>query len=365
MKIVSFNDVSSDHWNACCAQSRQSWFFHSAEWVNIEEKYNQFKNLSFAVSDREKIVAVQPLYFISLGLGRWSEGLVCSGLHRHTGLACVKSLSDSNLVYAQTKALDHIHDISDKIGANRIQLNCQNLTEESLSLDRRHIPYWMFYKQKYYFGLNYSNNGLNPLVGKNVCCADQIVWLDDSVENLYNNLDPACRRAIKKATKENLECRICFGDNFQLKDVLLYHELALLSSKRTGEKPPSIEYLSELYSVFSRNKKIAIVFVEYESKATAAVLLAIEGRSTSYLGGVSNPDYLHFRINDFAHWNAILWCKSLGIEKYRLGPIFPEIDLSAPINKVARFKSRFGVRHVNILEGSHFITPDKYVDNMK
>ena len=190
------------------------------------------------------------------------------------------------------------------------------------------------------------------------CCADQIIALSASEQDLFKNLDESCRRAVRKGMDAGLKFEAVTMDAAQYVDS--YFNIAEESAKRTKEEIAPRSYFDDLVSYFARISRIGLCFALHNGQRVAAVLLAIDKGAASYLGGVSLPDYLPKRVNDFLHWSAIKWANSNGLQWYRLGPVFPEAPSEWPISMVSRFKAKFGGRSWTIIQGGHYLHPDKY-----
>ncbi len=131
---------------------------------------------------------------------------------------------------------------------------------------------------------------------------------------------------------------------------------------RTGESLPAIDYYQSLYDLLAIEGKCRILFALSGEKFIGALFILLYKGAVSFMAGVSDPEYLPLRVNDFMHWSAIVWAKNQGYRYYRLGPIFPELPDDWPIAKVSRFKGKFGGRSVPIIQGSYFLRPEKYLD---
>ena len=361
MKIVKFSIEIEAKWNTCCDHSSRAWLFHRAEWVTIEIEQLSGLNYSFAIIEGDVVVAIQPLYFTEVGLGAWAERLLHSGFHRHTGLACLDSLPDSIMRAAQKLAMKHIDELASQLRVDRIQLNVQNLTPESFSRDRQEVPFWVL-DYGYHLGLRFGPMGIYPSPGMSTCAADQIIDLSQTEDALFAMLEDTCRRAVRKAESALLQvdARVLDASGF----VDAYYELATASAGRTGEAIATIQYFRVLADRLAPASRLAMIFALHEGQRIACVLLGVDKGAATFLGGVSDPDFLHMRPNDFCHWSVIKWAKKSGLARYRLGPIFPELPEDWPISKVSRFKAKFGGRPYTTIQGSKFLNPEKYVANI-
>lgn len=359
MRVVPFDQLDSAEWDSFCDKSPGAWLFHRSAWISIETVFFGATSHSFAVCDRDRIVGVHPFYHSSVSIG-WSEELLHSGIHRHTGLAlsAEMGLSEKKAIYAAVTR--HMFELAAKLGVDRIQLNVQNLTPESMSLSRQEVPFWLEAGCGFYEGINFSPTGMLPAPGLSTACLDQIVSLSVSEVELFSRLDESCRRAVRKAVNAGLKFEAVTIEGPQSCDE--YYRLAQLSAARTGESIAPQAYFREILSSFSASGRAAIVFALHEGKRVGAVLLGIDKGSSSFLGGVSDPEYLPMRVNDFLHWSVIRWAKGFGLHCYRLGPLFPEVHPEWPIAKVSKFKGKFGGKSYRFIQGSKFIHPEKYAD---
>ncbi len=361
MKIIEFSAEVAAKWNNCCDNSSRAWLFHRAEWIRIEIHQLGAQNHSFAVLDGDEIVAVQPFYFVEIGLGSWAERLLHSGFHRHTGLACLDTLTNSVRRTARNMVMRRIDELATELRADRVQLNVQNLAPESFSPDRQEIPFWVL-DHGFHLGLRFGPMGIYPSPGMSTCAADQIVDLSRTEDLLFSMLEDSCRRAVRKAESAPLEVEAYADDVSSVIDA--YYELAVASAKRTGEAIASRGYFEALGATLGQGGRLAIVFSRYQDRRIAGVLLGIDKGAATFLGGVSDPDFLHLRPNDFSHWAVIKWAKKSGLARYRLGPIFPELPKEWPISKVSRFKAKFGGHAHTTIQGSKFLSPTKYTDTI-
>lgn len=356
MRIVPFHQVDPIDWDALCDSSSQAWLFHRSAWIEIENRYFFPDNHSFGLYEGKRLLAIQPLYKAFLGMGSWSETLLHSGVHRHTGLALADGLDDGTINAARSTSIRRIEKIAGTIDADRVQLNTQNLAPENSSLRRREIPFWVS-DYGYLLGLGIGPGGIAPAPGIATCCADQIVELNQNEEKLFSRLDESGRRAVRKAQTAQLEC--CEGTN---EPICEYYAIAELSAKRTGETLAPRSYYEDIWKQFHVGGYCHVLFACAGEKKAAGLFLLVYKEAAHFLGGVSDPEYLSVRVNDFLHWSAIIWAKRRGLRHYRIGPIFPEVPDDWAVARVSRFKGKFGGRPVSVIQGSYFRHPEKYLE---
>lgn len=357
MKVVAFADTPPQAWDSCCEASAQAWLYHRADWVDIETRFFGVVNHSFSLVREGQVLAVQPLYAADIGLARFTERLVHSGLHRHTGLACRDGLLAQDVAAARAAAMARILEVAAAERADRIQLNVQNLAPLSLTAAREEIPFWVL-DHDFQLGLRFGPMGINPAPGQSTCAADQVVDLAPSEDELRAALEATCRRAVRKAEDSGLACEAV--DPATPTAVAEYYSLAERSASRTGESLAPQKYYQHLATVLGPQGRLALLFARHGDRTVAGLLLAVDKGMATYAGGVSDPEMLRLRPNDFIHWSAIRWARSRGLRGYRLGPVFPELPTDWPVCRVARFKRKFGGRSYTVIQGSRFLSPERY-----
>lgn len=355
MTVVRFGQVDRKEWDALVERSSDAWLMHRSDWIEIETEFFVRRNLSFAIADRSGLVAVQPLYLsdASTGTAR-DEILVHSGIHRHTGLALKAGLDRSEAARIRSVAIDAVLDLARAFGAHRVQLNAHNLAPRNMTADRDHIPSWVT-DHGFQLGLGFGPGGMDAAPGFSICNADQIVDLRESEQELWSGLDEACRRAVRKADKAGL----AFSLSYTPDRLERYLDLAKKSAVRTGEALPSSDYYAAIFDRFGGSGNALLAFAQSEQRDAAAVILLAGKDGVSFLAGVSDPDMLSMRPNDFVHWRAILETKKAGFSAYRFGPTFPEVPSEWPIAKVSSFKRKFGSRAVPVIHGSLFLDAER------
>lgn len=357
MKILNYGEIAREAWDSVATLSPHAWLTHMSAWVKIEERFFVNANLSFALIDRDKVVGIQPL-FLSEGDGMaFGERLIHCGIHRHTGLALAADIGTSTKKAIRRAAMTEILALADLYDVDRVQLNCHNLAPVNRSADREEIPFWVR-DFRFHLGIAFGPNGMTPCPGVSTVNADQLIDLAASEETLFGNLDD--RASIRQATKEGLEFEIS-GDQSALQH---YMAIAKASARRTGEVLPPDEYYQSILEAFLPDGHVHIAFASKGAERLAGLILLTDKKAASFLAGVSLPQALQFRPNDFLHWNAILWAKRAGLDIYRFGPWFPEVPRDWPISKVSHFKTKFGSKSVPIIQGSLFRRPERYVQNL-
>src|SRR5207237_10380809 len=94
--------------------------------------------------------------------------------------------------------------------------------------------------------------------------ADQVVRLNAPVDVLFQGLDSACQRAIRKAQRAGLTFEETHGDT-----VAEYYELAAISAQRTGETLLPKDYYQSIWHQLHKEGRSAVLFVRHQSQAAA------------------------------------------------------------------------------------------------
>ncbi|PAY04479.1 hypothetical protein CK489_35190 [Bradyrhizobium sp. UFLA03-84] len=354
MKIVGFHELGPDRWNPLAASSPEAWLTHDAAWVGIEERFFATTNLSFGLVENGDVVGIQPLYLNESGV--FGERLLHSGIHRHTGLAIPEGIDRNTMRAVRSAAMKQIFALGELYDVDRIQLNSHNLAPANRSASREEIPFWVR-DFGFHLGIAFGPHGMTPFPGLSTVNADQLIDLDRSEDELFVNLDDGCRRAVRKAIKAGLEFELA-TDRSALDS---YLEIARESAARTGEVLPPADYYQAVLESFFSQGRAHLLFARAQEIRLAGLFLLSDKGAVHFMAGVSRPDELNFRPNDFLHWSAMLWAKRAGFQTYRLGPWFPEVPRDWPISKVSYFKTKFGSKARPIIQGSMFRRPEKYI----
>lgn len=356
MTPVPLAEISAADWDAVVAASPQGWVFHRRSWISIETGYGGARCLSFGLMSGGRLVAVQPLYCSQVGLGAFVETLIHTGLHRHTGLALLPGLQPEKIAAARSIAMNAIVQAAGQHDADRIYLAHQNLAPQSLSVERREIPFWVI-DYGFELGNSFGPVGIAPAPGLATTVVDQIVDLTQSEEMLFARLEESCRRAIRKGLKAGLQTSDLGTSSNHMDE---YWRLANLSAERTGEQLPDRGYYETICAELGPLDVFDVVFVASSGAPVAAAILLRDKGACHFLSGVSDPAHLANRVNDVLHWSAILHAKKKGDAVYRLGPYFPSVPRGWPIETVTRFKSKFGATPWTIVQGSRYLKPERY-----
>jgi len=357
MRIVPFSEVSPSDWNIACETSSDAWLFHRHEWISLEAARLGASNVSFAIERSGRLVGVVPFYNSKLPLGPFVEDLHHTGIHRHSGIAVVDSLSRLDRSEAEKLALATIISLATDAGSDRVQLCVQNASPRWRPGQSELIPFWAS-SGVVHFGLYSGPNGVIPVPQLSTLALDQFYDLSVDPATPVDGISSSARTAARKAVNHGVHVRM-ETTHGHLDTVL---EIAERSSRRTGEAAPDVAYFNELLAGESSRHVTTLLALDSSSNPIGALVLAVYKDVAHFLHGYSDPESLDLRVNDFLHLSAIEWARGEGLDFYRLGPFFPEVPPDWPISKVSRFKTKFANTSVPIRQGSIFVEREKYVD---
>lgn len=360
MKIVCFDHCDRDAWDALVEASPDAWLMHRADWIEIEARFFTSANLSFAVMDRDRLVACLPLYVSDAASGTAGDILVHSGINRHAGLAMAPDIDDPTSRQIRTAALRHVEHLAASAEADRIQMSQSTLAPRFRAAQRAELPFWVT-EFGYQLGVSFASFGMAAAPGLSTVAADQQVDLDAPEDILFERLDPACRRAVRKAQRSGLTFSCSYGEG----ELERYYALALRSAERTGEALPPIDYYKDVLLRLGPQNRAGVALAHHQGQPVAGLLFLGDRGAVSYLAGVSEPAALEVRPNDFIHWSFMLWAKEQRFDLYRLGPNFPEVPPDWSIARVSQFKTKFGGRSVPMIQGSLYRNPDRYLEELQ
>jgi hypothetical protein len=134
-------------------------------------------------------------------------------------------------------------------------------------------------------------------------------------ETLLSNMDPAMRRAIRKAGEAGIKIE-SFSD---LDSVRLYYQLHRKTRQKHGIPPQSFAFFKNIYSnlIQRNNGRVTLAFLS--GMPVAGAIFFQFGKKALYKFGASNPEYLGYRPNNLLFWRAINMLKSSACEELSFG----------------------------------------------
>jgi len=144
-----------------------------------------------------------------------------------------------------------------------------------------------------------------------------VLSLDRPVDELWRKVvHYSARKAVNQAQNHGIlvesECN-------EITILERFFPLYLLSMKRLGVPPHSIEYYLQLFRVFG--DKMIIFWAKHESQTVAGLLGFSCGSRVSIINTISDPRGWHLRPNDLLHWEFIKWAAVSGYDTFDFGSV--------------------------------------------
>ncbi|MGN6384737.1 MAG: lipid II:glycine glycyltransferase FemX [Verrucomicrobiota bacterium] len=162
-------------------------------------------------------------------------------------------------------------------------------------------------------------------------------------QQLFENLAPAMRRAIRKAEKS--EVRV---ESSRSQDALQrYYKLHQLTRRKHGLPPQPISFFENVWSELIQKGHGDIFSAWVGKEVVASAIFLHFGRRVIYKFGASDSAHQDLRANNLLMWHAIRNYSNLGFESLSFG------RTSMPQEGLRRFKKAFGATE-KILNYSRF-----------
>lgn len=157
-------------------------------------------------------------------------------------------------------------------------------------------------------------------------------------KTLFDRLESAHRRAIRKACRQNVSV-VFAKDPAALRT---FYELFCLTRRRHGLPPPPLAFFSGLQRNLLARDLGVIVLAIHSGRAVAGAVFLRHATQAYYKYGASDDRFQHLRANNLAMWEAIKWHAGHGFSSLDFG----RTDL--PHEGLRRFKLGWGAKEYAI-----------------
>jgi hypothetical protein len=311
MEFIGFDQITAQEWDDVVYRSDDGWAFSLAAWLETVTPTWNMQNLSFAIRENGKLVAVMPLHWIS------AEKRLSSSGWGHGGPVIVTTSSKTDRQRLWGGCWAHAKDIASQFGAKRITVIISPLCQSSLN------NCW----------------GVNPLVDvgfADVSTHTRIISLLQSEEALWFGLAKDARQKVKQARSAGYSARRCSWREM----VDEYYRVHVENYQRTGVQPHPKAYFEGIAQQSSAHH---ILWVGFSSDGSP-VAFHNDARfysSELYHTGCSETAHLKSGINYLLFWEAILGAKADGCAWYEIGEAFPQAAKGKE-KGLTDFKGKFG-----------------------
>src|SRR5262245_10524152 len=162
--------------------------------------------------------------------------------------------------------------------------------------------------------------------------------LADEEDAIYERLDGAVRRGIRKA--QNAGLQVEFTDSIET--VRIFYNLHCRTRRRHGLPPQPLRFFERIAEHVLAPGHGFVATAKLDQTPLAAMIFFRHGRQGIYKYGASDYTFQHLRSNNLAMWESIKFCARNGCESLHLG------RTSLTNESLRRFKLGFGAREERI-----------------
>jgi CelD/BcsL family acetyltransferase involved in cellulose biosynthesis len=297
-RLLIVNPLEYPDWDSLVAEHRESSFFHMSAWARVLHRTYGHAPLYFCQVSEQKLRTLLPIMEVSsIVSGRRGVSLPFS---------------------------DFCAPLGDE-------------SEESKPLYDAAVAYGRERKWRYLECRNYSQDWSGDSVAS-VGFHGHVIELTGGEEALFNQLDSAVRRGIRKAEKEGL--RVEFSTQPEaIKEFFVLH---CRTRKRHGLPPQPMAFFENIARYILGTNQGFVATARTGERAIGAFVVFHSKDEAIYKFGASDSAYQQLRPNNLLMWEVIKRCAAKGMGRLHLG------RTSVTNEGLRRFKLGFGAREVRI-----------------
>lgn len=164
-------------------------------------------------------------------------------------------------------------------------------------------------------------------------------------KELLRQMHHKTRYNLRLAQRKGVKIR----QSIDLKDIDLFWDLMLETTKREGFKSHPKEYYRKQIEVLGKESLVRLFLAEYQDKVIAANIVSFFGNKATYLHGASLYQYREVMAPHLLQWQAILEAKKRSCKFYDFWGIAPQNQPNHPWAGITRFKKGFGGQEMHYL----------------
>lgn len=336
MDIIPFTNEMRKEWDEFCQTSDDAWFWHTTEWMDyalILRPQHASKQLSFAVKNNNKIIAICPLIMNSIS----DKRVFCSDLNVPGETPAILSgLISRQRTKLYTLMFGHVDNLAKEYGVASCLMK---LTPTAPA----------FYKAIQY-------NFLMRFGFYNTSLHTQIIDLSKSLEQLMFEMRDSHRYDIRRGDK--LYTTTVFDSSTITKDI--FDQYRIMHHKAAGRITRQIETFEMMYQMI-KNSHAILCIAENNLKPVSCAYVNVYKDGALYSSSCEDPDICTpVPVSHCIQWNIIKWLKENGIIHYEIGKQqFGEQPYDHPSKKdisISTFKRGFGGSTVPWFSGEkHYV----------
>jgi len=178
-----------------------------------------------------------------------------------------------------------------------------------------------------------------------------IVDLSPQEEEILARMKPKWRYNIRLSFRKGVQVR-----QGGLKDLPIFYRLMRITGERDGFGIHSEAYYRRALELFGPDDRVALFLAYYQEEPLAGLMAFAFNGSAWYMYGASSNKHRSRMPNHQLQWQAMLWAKGKGCQKYDLWGITDESSPgSAALAGVERFKAGFGGKTVRYIGAYDYI----------
>lgn len=158
--------------------------------------------------------------------------------------------------------------------------------------------------------------------------------LEKSASELFASLEPAARRAIRKARKDG----VTIERSNEASAVEVFYGLQCKTRKRHGLPPQPIRFFRLLHELIIQEGKGQVITAKHSGIPVASAIYLEHGKIVHYKYGASDAKYQRLRGNNLVMWDAIEHYSEKGMKELHMG------RNSIRAEGLRKYKLRWGTR---------------------
>lgn len=287
MNIIEYQDKYEDEWNNFVREHPNSRFVHLIGFKRLIEETFHYPSHYWLIKEKNRVLALFPCFSFREIFG--DSKLISQPFSPCGGLLISPRISKTELVRLFEVFSRNIKSFLIDSNLKVLEIhNGLNLPEELLG---------------HYF--------------KKLFLYQYAVLRLDSIDNLWQKkLNYEVKKAIKKAQRNSIV--IYHEINKEILENKFY-PLYLISMKRLGSPPQSLEYFFNAFEYLKNN--IEFFWAEFKGQPIAGLLGWKCGKAIQITDTVSDSKFWDKRANDLVCWGFIEWAVSEGFKHFDFGPV--------------------------------------------
>jgi hypothetical protein len=311
MHVVPASAVGTRRWDEFVESSDDAWFWHTSGYRSAIETWSTRADVSCAVLDRDKIVAILPLHLVRMRLGRVVPFVE---LDSQGGPAFAVDIDEVARGAASDTLARHVLETGRARHATAVRIRTTPLAPA------RRRP----------------GDESASLLGAVVEPA--LSWLSDlagGTDATWGAMQGRARTSIRKAETSGVTVRPAVDA-----DLETYYGLHVQTYTRTGVRPHAREYFEAIWRDVLPTGRCVVLLAEQEGVVVAAQNFAVHKEGAWYWTGAAGDAGLRSGANALLQWRGMCAAHERGARWFDHGEAFP--DAAGKLRGLSDFKRSFG-----------------------